>query len=151
MGMPQIPDGKNRPSFEETLIDLLESVAMEELALAHIMNAEGEKLQELIRKYACRDICYHQFENSCKNVGGMINSLIMKEWLLMSKLNTIIDIKNNLGEYYDDSLEFGDVCTPSSSHSHCSPSQMPVRPPRNHYPDNYGRSFPQTPDQDIDC
>ncbi|MFI3324616.1 MAG: hypothetical protein R3Y35_00405 [Clostridia bacterium] len=94
MGMPEIPDGKNRPSFDNTIIDLLESVALEEMAIAHIMNAEGEKLQEIIKKYSCNSICNCQMELGFKNSSSMINNLIMKEWLLLSKINTIISLKD---------------------------------------------------------
>lgn len=96
MGMPQIPDGKNRPTFDNTIIDLLESIALEEMALSHVMNAEGEKLQETIKRYAAQDLCFCQLESSCKTTQSMINSLIMKEWLLLSKMNAIIEAKQNL-------------------------------------------------------
>ncbi|MGL4345638.1 MAG: hypothetical protein ACRCTE_10595 [Cellulosilyticaceae bacterium] len=96
MGMPQIPDGKNRPNFEETIIDLLESVALEEMALAHMMNAEGEKMQELVRQFRCMDICFCEMEDASKNMQHMVSSMIMKEWLLMSKLHTIIEVKETM-------------------------------------------------------
>lgn len=96
MGMPQIPEGKNRPSFDETLIDLLESVALEEMALSHVMNAEGEKLQEVIKKFSQDKICFCQLEASGTSAQSMINTLIMKEWLLLNKMNAIMDVKSTL-------------------------------------------------------
>lgn len=96
MGMPQIPDGKYRPEFDETMIDLLESIALEEMALSHVMNAEGEKMQEVIRQYSMDNICFCQLEEANKSANGMINTLIMKEWLLLSKLNVVIDVKKTL-------------------------------------------------------
>ena len=92
MGMPQIPDGANRPTLSQTLIDLLESIALEEMAMAHIMNAEGEKMQAVIQKYEERDVPYLQLEKSCKDTQSMINNLIMKEWLLLSKMNNVLKI-----------------------------------------------------------
>lgn len=97
MSMPQIPEGKNRPTFDETIIDLLESVALEEMALSHIMNAQGEKLQEMIKKFCCNKINFCDLEYSCKNMQGMMNSLIMKEWLLLTKLGTIMEVNCNVG------------------------------------------------------
>ena len=94
MGMPQIPDGKNRPNFDETMIDLLESIALEEMAIAHIINAEGEKMQEVIKQFAGNGLCYSVLENSCKNTQSMINSLIMKEWLLLNKMNSVFEMSN---------------------------------------------------------
>lgn len=95
MGMPQIPDGKNRPNFNQTIIDLLESIALEEMAIAHIINAEGEKLQEVTKRYACNDLCYCELQENCKNTHGIINSLIMKEWLLLTKMGAVIELKDN--------------------------------------------------------
>lgn len=92
MGMPQIPDGKNRPSYSETIVDLLESIALEEMAIAHILNAEGEKLQAITKRYSCCDLCYHQLEDGFNSSQDVINSLIMKEWLLLSKMKSIISI-----------------------------------------------------------
>lgn len=92
MGMPQIPEGTYRPSLGETVIDLLESIALEEMALAHIINAEGEKLQEIVTRYECNDLCYLQLKDGCQDSHSMINSLIMKEWLLLTKLKVVMDI-----------------------------------------------------------
>lgn len=95
MGMPQIPDGKNRPSFDETIIDLLESIALEEMAIAHMMNAEGEKTQELIRRFGCCDIGFCQLQSSSKSSQILINGLIMKEWLLVNKMASIMEIQRD--------------------------------------------------------
>ncbi|WP_317855424.1 hypothetical protein [Chakrabartyella piscis] len=104
MGMPQIPDGKNRPTFEETIVDLLESIALEEMAMAHIMNAEGEKLQEVVKKYGCREICHLQLESGCRNTEDMLQTLIMKEWLLLSKMKSVITLQK---ETTDTSIPYG--------------------------------------------
>lgn len=125
MGMPQIPENINRPSFDELIIDLLESVALDHMALSHLINAEGERLQELINKYACNEIEYCQLESSCLTTNSLINNVIMKEWLLLNRLNTIIDINKNLGP-----------CPPPCPPSPCGPSDTrtscvsnPLHPP----------------------
>ncbi|MEF9958929.1 MAG: hypothetical protein RR090_06450 [Niameybacter sp.] len=99
MGMPQIPEGKNRPDFDETMIDLLESVALEEMALSHIVNAEGEKLQEVMRQYSETCIGFCQVQDACKSSQSMMQSVIMKEWLLLNKLNIIMDVKRSMEPY----------------------------------------------------
>ncbi len=45
MSMPSFP--KNDPAIqrEDAVNQILSSIAMEELGLSHILNAEGEKLQ----------------------------------------------------------------------------------------------------------
>ncbi len=94
MGMPQIPDGANRPNFNETIIDLLESIALEEMAIAHILNADGEKAQELIQQFACNKICFDDLQSNCRCSTELINSLIMKEWLLYNKMKAVIALKD---------------------------------------------------------
>lgn len=95
MGMPEIPSGKNRPKTQEVIVDLLESIALEEMAMAHIMNAEGEKLQEVVKKYSCCHISFSDLNQNCRDSKEVINSLIMKEWLLVTKMATILQIKEN--------------------------------------------------------
>ncbi|OON93763.1 MAG: hypothetical protein ATN32_08700, partial [Candidatus Epulonipiscium fishelsonii] len=84
--MPQIPKGIHRPNFDETIIDLLESIALEEMALANILNAEGEKLQEVIKRYSKNELCFSHINDACYSTEKMINTIIMKEWLLLNKL-----------------------------------------------------------------
>ncbi len=96
MGMPELPEGKNRPSIGEALIDLLESIALEEMAIAHLLNAEGEKLQDVVKKYCESEICHTQFESSFNNSQDMVRTLIMKEWLLLTKMNSVLEINKQI-------------------------------------------------------
>ena len=96
--MPKIPESKHRPNLDETIVDLLESIAMEEMAISHIMNAEGEKLQALVKSYDECEICHCQLQESCESMTDMMNTMIMKEWLLVSKLNNFMKIKDKLGQ-----------------------------------------------------
>ena len=45
MSMPSFPPNGADLTREEALTMIIASIAMEELALSHIINAEGEKLQ----------------------------------------------------------------------------------------------------------
>ena len=96
MGMPQIPDGVNRPTTEEVFIDLLESIALEEMAISHILNAEGEKLQAVLASFKNNktDVCgLHKIS---ANINQTIGDLIIKEWLLLKKFNSIKDLSSHL-------------------------------------------------------
>ncbi len=92
MGMPQVPERKNLPNIDDVIVQILESVALEELAMAHIMNAEGEKMQALIKKIQCGEICATTLCKSFKETNNMIDSLIMKEWIMVSKIRHTLEI-----------------------------------------------------------
>ncbi len=96
MGMPQIPDGANRPNTEEVFIDLLESIALEEMAISHILNAEGEKLQAVITSFKNNqtDVC--GLNKISANINQTIGDLIVKEWLLLRKFNSIKDFSSHI-------------------------------------------------------
>lgn len=46
--MPEFPPVLNSLTREAAINQLLSSIAMEELALSHILNAEGEKIQHVL-------------------------------------------------------------------------------------------------------
>ena len=48
MTMPEFPPQHHRPDLYHTIIDLLDSIALEEIALSHLLNAEAEKIQYFI-------------------------------------------------------------------------------------------------------
>ena len=48
MSMPAFPQVSNSLTREAAINQLLSSIAMEELALSHILNAEGEKIQHVL-------------------------------------------------------------------------------------------------------
>lgn len=94
MTMPQIPEEKHRPSLEETVIDLLESIALEEIAISHLINAEAEKNQAIICKYFNNDKHngIHEIIRCGQNTTKLMDSVIIKEWLLFRKLETALEI-----------------------------------------------------------
>lgn len=48
MSMPEFPEPNPDFTLEQALIMILSSIALEEAALGHIMNAEGEKIQHIL-------------------------------------------------------------------------------------------------------
>ncbi|WP_051272247.1 hypothetical protein [Shimazuella kribbensis] len=92
MSMPQIPDGKNRPSFSEVIIDLLESIALEEIALANLINAEAEKVQAFVGKKLDFPTCPTNTEIDKFNNGvlKLLDVIVMKEWLLLRKFENVL-------------------------------------------------------------
>lgn len=82
MGMPII-EGSDVERCQ-AITDIIESVALEQTALSHILNAEGEKLQAII---ATKDIKPDELLEANKSVQGMVEAITRLEMLLQSKLN----------------------------------------------------------------
>lgn len=91
MGMPEMPDFSPHIDLDrEDVINLiLVSIALEEMSLAHIMNAEGEKLQRVIgdENATMEDL----FEIN-RSVQRTLRNVIKKEMLLQFKLEDTIDL-----------------------------------------------------------
>lgn len=72
----------------QAITDLIESVALQEAALAHILNAEGEKLQKIIRVSDSSPILMLQANQS---VQSMTDAVTQLENVLLDKLNLFGD------------------------------------------------------------
>lgn len=81
MGMPVITPGTG--TREQAITDLIESVALQETALSHILNAEGEKIQAVV---AMGDVTPEELLMVNRSVENMINTIARLEILLQSKL-----------------------------------------------------------------
>lgn len=81
MGMPVIVNSEI--SRCNAITDLIESVALQQAALAHILNAEGEKLQHVIA-----DECttHQDLLETNKSVRAMVDSVAKIEMILQYKL-----------------------------------------------------------------
>ena len=92
MSMPTITTPANPISMSQAITDLIESIALEETALSHILNAEGEKIQKAL---AWDDISLEQILNVNDTVMNMVTTINDLEHTLRDKLEFI---SNNL--YY---------------------------------------------------
>ena len=81
MGMPEITPGDG--SWDQAVTDLIQSVALQEAALSHIMNAEGEKMQAII---GMPDVTPAQLLSLNSSVERMINAITRLEMILQAKL-----------------------------------------------------------------
>lgn len=86
MSMPVIAMPNNPVSIGQAVSDLLESIALEETGLSHILNAEGEKIQAAIA-YCNGDICKLLEVND--SVTGLLQAVANLELVLKDKLEII--------------------------------------------------------------
>lgn len=89
MGMPNVPD--IRPDIDLCKKDvvnlLLTSIALEEISLSHILNAEGEKLQTIIAKKPPTE----ELLKANKSVQTTLRDVIKKEMLLQFKFEDTLE------------------------------------------------------------
>lgn len=90
MSMPNIPNITPNISIkaEEVVNLLLVSIALEEIGISHIINAEGEKIQEVIAKHGCTE----DLLKIDKSVQTTLRDLIKKEMLLEFKFENILEL-----------------------------------------------------------
>ncbi len=105
MSMPNIPQEVFRPSKDEVVVDLLKSIAMEETAISHILNAEAEKIQAFVGKERNFPSCpsHQDIIRFNAQIFKVIDVIVMKEWLLLRKLENVMELEHcgfhDRGEY----------------------------------------------------
>lgn len=93
MSMPNIPDIKPKIIVNrgEVIDLLLASIALEELSLAHILNAEAEKLQCVIGDH-CKPCKLEDLICINEAVEKTLKDVIKKEILLEFKFENILEL-----------------------------------------------------------
>jgi hypothetical protein len=91
MSMPNIPNITPNITVnrEEVINLLLASIALEELGLAHIINAEGEKLQAVINS---KNPSLCDLLAIDKSVDKVLKDVIKKEMLLQFKFENVLEL-----------------------------------------------------------
>ncbi|MDR2939512.1 MAG: hypothetical protein LBV08_04235, partial [Clostridiales bacterium] len=85
MGLPIITTGTG--SRYEAITDLIQSVALQETAISHILNAEGEKIQAML----AADASPEELLELTKSVYSLISSTSRLEMILQAKLELFAD------------------------------------------------------------
>jgi len=92
MSEPQIPERTQ----EEALTDLLVSIALEETGLAHIINAEGEKIQAVAGLLEDQEISPEEAIEQQEAISKGLREPIKQQILLQFKLEDVLDFKEEL-------------------------------------------------------
>lgn len=92
MSLPKIPDSSCLT--RTAVINLiLSSIAMEELGLAHILNAEGEKLQYFLGTLNCQhpDVSPEQVLQANESVQKLLETILNLEMILKGKMSEALN------------------------------------------------------------
>lgn len=71
---------------------LLTSIAMEEMSLSQLMNAEGEKIQRFLER---EDVSLEEFLRVNQSVERMLRSIVSKQILLQFRLDHVLELESN--------------------------------------------------------
>lgn len=93
MSMPSFPPNGADLTREEALTMIIASIAMEELALSHIINAEGEKLQYILGTLPGAKPCAGPQDVLAvnKSVASLLDVVAQNQMLLKNKLEKVLE------------------------------------------------------------
>ncbi|WIV13751.1 hypothetical protein [Proteiniborus sp. MB09-C3] len=77
-------------SREDALNMLIASIAMEEMGLAHIINAEGEKIQYVLKSEISRSASIHDIKDINQGIDRIIRDVTKLQMLLQEKLESVM-------------------------------------------------------------
>ena len=90
--MPEFPEPNPDFSQEQALTMILSSIALEELSLSHIVNAESEKIQ-----YVLENKCCHSSADAKdilavnKSVKEVLDTVLQNQMILKNKMDKVLD------------------------------------------------------------
>ena len=93
MSMPEFPTPNPDMTSEQALTMILSSIALEEVALSHIINAEGEKIQHVLHQ-AAKSCCPGDTADILavnRSVTNMLEMVMQNQLLLKTKMDRVLD------------------------------------------------------------
>lgn len=100
MSMPQFPNDPTTMTRDDVINQIISSIAMEELGLSHILNAEGEKLQYVLGTLAGSPGLKPTIEELLKvneSVQKTLQAAMQNQMFLQNKLATVLNAKQTKG------------------------------------------------------
>lgn len=93
MSLPKIPEMPGIPHIapSSALSLILVSIALEEIGLSHIINAEGEKIQSVVTAFECDKAKICDVLAVDKSASELLRDVLKKEILLELKMNEVLE------------------------------------------------------------
>lgn len=107
MGFLRFPDMSGPASQDEIFDRILETIALEELALAHLIQAEAEKLQAVIKAGIAGPVSAEELREINLAVSKVLETAAAKEDRLQRKLRLILSYRESRrtgGEGFDSEI-----------------------------------------------
>lgn len=97
MSLPNVPNITPIITLtrQESITLLLSSIALEEIGLSHILNAEGEKIQRLLQN---ESVTLDDMLKINRSVERTLRSIIKNQILLQIKLEDILELEERTPE-----------------------------------------------------
>lgn len=124
MSMPTFPDPCTVLTHEEAINAILTSIALEETALSHIINAEGEKIQYALDNLECNTDIQLLLEVN-ESVADMLEQIADMQLVLVSKLNKVLKC---FPKKHDVNATSHHPCSPTRPPEFCPDRPCPERP-----------------------
>ena len=118
MSMPNIPNITPIIDIdrEKVINMLMASIAMEEIGLSHIINAESEKIQYILNPHKCKSASIQEIKEVNQSVEKVMRSVMKIQFLLQDKLENIISIIPKDKEH-----KYPNPCCKESPKNKCNP------------------------------
>ena len=94
MSMPAFPNPAEIPTTEQALAAIIASVAMEEVALSHVINAESEKIKfvvECAKEKGCENMNIDDILAVNKSVDEVLKRIVELQIILKKKFDTAVN------------------------------------------------------------
>ncbi|MCL1913221.1 MAG: hypothetical protein FWG10_04940 [Eubacteriaceae bacterium] len=101
MSMPKFPDVPYGYSINNSIAQILTSIAMEEIGLSHIINAEGEKMQYVLGTTEASQLAepptFDQIMKLNESAKDMLGQTTFSQMILMGKMQAVLNAYDSGG------------------------------------------------------
>lgn len=93
MSMPEFPTPNPELTQQQALTMILSSIALEEVALSHIINAEGEKIQFVLSQNTCDKQSFDLEDVLAvnKSVSSLLEMVMQSQLILKNKMEKVLE------------------------------------------------------------
>jgi predicted secreted Zn-dependent protease len=88
-------------AMEDIIEELIQSIVNEEHSLSQILRSEAKKIEKIIKQKEKNDLCISTIEKINDSSKSILDTVLMKQWLMIKKLESI----RSLSDYHERSTK----------------------------------------------